>query len=575
MAGMSPRLAALGLTCLAAALALAPTPARACGGFFCDSVNGVPTPVDQTGENILFVVDRAAGTVEAHIQIQYVGDPQKFAWIIPVTAVPDFSIGSEALFTNLLASTAPLYGFTQTRDCADDDKRQFGCAAADAGALEDGGNSTAALTGPGDESDSGGPQVIKREVVGAFEIVVLQGGTAAELTDWLDSYGYYQDPDAAPIVAKYLEEGYYFAAAKLIHGAGVDEIQPLVMTYAGDEPCVPLRLTRIAATEDMGVRVFALADARTVPSNYRHVELNDVRLDWSSSADNYKAVVALAIDTPPSDGQGFITEYAGPSALVDRTSIHDTLWDPAAFNTLPVVDVVDTLTQQNLMFCNGEFDGGCSFLHPRLLPLLRTYVPAPPEVDEDAFWACLSCYEQQIDMDAWSGEAFAKDFAERIVDPGKHAVDLLDRWPYLSRLLTVISPSEMTVDPEFIVNDDLPEVASPNRIATQSTPCEGSNRMDLPDGHGVLMTPDGNWPTFAEDMPYAARIEQMTPSGAPQELAEFEQAIDDLLQISNNRYSYDNGRGLGCSVRPSSWLNIGALAVILVFGWRGRRRRPR
>jgi hypothetical protein len=79
-------------------------PARACGGFFGDVVDNQPIPVDQTGENILFAIDEAAGTVEAHIQIQYTGDPLKFGWVIPVTAVPELAVGSELLFTNLLAA---------------------------------------------------------------------------------------------------------------------------------------------------------------------------------------------------------------------------------------------------------------------------------------------------------------------------------------------------------------------------------------------------------------------------------------------------------------------------------------
>ena len=569
MRRMTSRLACLGLTGAALTLALAPAPARACGGFFCDQVGGVPVPVDQTGENILFVVDDAAGTVEAHIQIQYTGDPQKFAWIIPVTAVPDFSVGSEALFTNLLASTAPIYSFTTTRDCADDNRDPPGCASLEASA---GGDSDAQSTNAsGFEDSGGGPEIIKREIVGAFEIVVLQGGTATELIDWLDTYGYYQDPEATPIVQEYLDEGFMFAAAKLLHGAGVDEIQPLVLTYEGNEPCVPLRLTRIAATEDMGVRVFSLADARTVPSTYRHVELNEVRLDWANSADNYKEIVAMAIDTPGADGQAFVTEYAGPSSVVTRSGIDDAAWDATVFADLPIVDVIDRLTEQRLIDCNLEFDSGCTFLHPRLLPLLRTYLPPPQGVEEETFWACLSCYEQDIAVDAWSGPAFAKDMQERIVDPARHATELLNRWPYLSRLLTVISPNEMTVDPEFITNDDLPDVTATHQAA-QSIPCAGSNRMDLPDGHSVLLDDSGSWPSFTKDMPYAARVEQMTPSGAPQELAEFAQQIDDLLHISNSRFDYDNGRG-GCSVRPSSWLNFAALLVVLGFAWHGRRRR--
>ncbi|HEY3236040.1 MAG TPA: hypothetical protein VGJ84_15090, partial [Polyangiaceae bacterium] len=47
-----------------------PRTASACGGTFCDS-GPTAMPVDQSGENILFVMN--GNTVEAHIQIQYQG----------------------------------------------------------------------------------------------------------------------------------------------------------------------------------------------------------------------------------------------------------------------------------------------------------------------------------------------------------------------------------------------------------------------------------------------------------------------------------------------------------------------
>src|SRR5690606_32512003 len=92
---------------VAAAVALSPSRAQACGGTFCDG--GAPMPVDQSGENILFVIDD--GFVEAHIQIQYTGDPAKFGWVIPMQRAPEeLRPGSEALFANLLAATVPQYG---------------------------------------------------------------------------------------------------------------------------------------------------------------------------------------------------------------------------------------------------------------------------------------------------------------------------------------------------------------------------------------------------------------------------------------------------------------------------------
>ena len=51
-------------------------PAAACGGTFCDSGPRF-MPVDQTGENIVFVME--PGKLEAHIQIQYKKEPAKFS----------------------------------------------------------------------------------------------------------------------------------------------------------------------------------------------------------------------------------------------------------------------------------------------------------------------------------------------------------------------------------------------------------------------------------------------------------------------------------------------------------------
>src|SRR5262245_11571312 len=69
-----------------------PSEALACGGFFCSRV-----PVDQSGENIVFGVD--GRRVEAHVQIQYQGAAEKFAWVVPVPSLPQLSIGSPVLFT--------------------------------------------------------------------------------------------------------------------------------------------------------------------------------------------------------------------------------------------------------------------------------------------------------------------------------------------------------------------------------------------------------------------------------------------------------------------------------------------
>jgi hypothetical protein len=221
------------------------------------------------------------------------------------------------------------------------------------------------------------------------------------------------------------------------------------------------------------------------------------------------------------------------------------------------------------------YDGqGCSYTHPLLLPILRTYLPTPAGVAEDDFYTCMSCFADLIDLAAWDSNKFAADLDERVVAPGKHAVELLDRWPYLTRMLTVLSPHEMTADPEFIQNPDLPDV-SPTRTAVKNFPCAGSNKYDLPSGVALLDDVDGTWPDFDESMPWAREVQVIAAAGPPQVEDDFTKEIEDAVRASNRQRDYDNGTGINCAVRSlrSSWLGALSLGFVFAFAWRGRRRR--
>ncbi len=527
---------------------LAPRDASACGGTFCD-LGPLAMPVDQTGENILFVLDGT--TTEAHIQIQY--DPNtaaKFAWVVPVTSLPEFSVGSDPLFDNALAATVPTYGYSyQFDDCGD------GSATNASGPGDDG------ESGGGDESTGGGgPDIVLQQTVGAFDITVLQGGTAEEVMAWLAANEYEQDPDAEPILAEYLAENYLFAAFKLTNGADLDEIHPIVLKFDQDEACVPLRLTRIAAVDDMDVRAFFLADSRVVPQNFRHVLVNPLRLDWPNLAANYKEIITLAVDAFEADGKAFVTEYAGPSNKVDVGGIFDDRWNASAFVDLPAVDVVDTLTSQGLVTCfdGGESDSGgdgtqCQYEHALVRGLLATHLPVPDGVDEIDFYGCLTCYEDQIDLAAWGdGSAFAADMQERIIDPGAHAAGLLTTYPVLTRMYTTISPAEMTADPFFWANPDLPNVDLTNAIANRRVLCNGDAVWTLPDGHEVYVPNDGPWPDFSTEMPYVEEIAAIPLAGAPMTIVDNRSIIATELADYNCQFDWPSSDDCGASTATDS-----------------------
>jgi MYXO-CTERM domain-containing protein len=550
------RLASIAALALAIPM-LTPAEAEACGGTFCD--NGPQTmPVDQTGENILFKIGE--DYVEAHIQIQI--DPtteaSKFAWVIPVTALPEFSVGSQLFFNNMLNGSVPTYGVqTQTDFCGDE----------------------------GDDGALGGG--------GTFEIAVLDGGTVEGVMTWLGDNGYQQDPASEPILKYYLEtdeHDFLFVALKLGVETGVEDVHPIVIKYSGTEPCVPIRLTAIAAADDMDIRTFFLGDARVVPTNYRHVLINSLRLDWLNLAANYKEVISMAVDAQEADGNAFVTEYAGVSDVISMAGVIDDSWDAAPYAALidSPIGAVELLEAQNLMFCDVEWDNACTTYHPLLQGILDQYIPVPAGTQPVEFYNCLSCFAPMINLEAWDAVAFSSAIDERIIKPGVHARELVMENPYLTRMYTTISPSEMNLDPIFRSNAALPEV--PNvRIAQQTTHCDGSVSVDLPDGRQVFFPVNEPlvWPEFQDEMPWDEDIDQdgMAQDAPLIKLVDNTEKINDLLEDfnagrieGNNDAGPDNvdlpGSGCACTATDDQPVRNGLLGLGLlgVFGLLRRRR---
>jgi MYXO-CTERM domain-containing protein len=527
----------------AAAVSLASPRADACGGTFCNTgINNAnrQQAIDQTGENIIFVME--PGKVEAHIQIQYQGTAASFSWVLPVQALPEVEVGSQALFDRLLAATVPTYGYTTQYDSCGN----FGGMNASGPAFGTG----AGVGGGGSGLADAGVSVVLQKTVGAFEVTVLQGGTTQEVLAWLTANGY-QAPTATPgLLDGYVANHYLFVAVKLTNGAGIDEIHPLVVRYAGTQPCVPLKLTAVAAVEDMGIRTFFLGTKRVVPKNYKHVVPNPVLLDWMSLGSNYKKLISQSVDSPVANGRAFVTEYAGPTAVVGANPIAQAQWDATAFTNAAAIDVIKILQQQGLLQCFGT---QCSYANPLLLPLLRDYLPAPSLTDgglppgpngEGQFYSCLAgiglsqvtCDASTIDAQKWDGAKFAAALSSRIIEPARHADSLLTSWKYLTRLFTTISPAEMTEDPEFIEHDGLPNVRIQTNAVRRVT-CTGASGMTLPDGRQVALA-GGVWPGFSNTMPSAERIEEFPSVGASLVLVDNAERINSQLKEWNDSQSW-------------------------------------
>jgi hypothetical protein len=582
------------------AVAAAPGTAAACGGFFCNRpVDPADVQVAQTAENVLFAMDRDPSgqfKLEAHVQIFYTGPADKFSWVVPVDSQPTLDVGSNAVFTALLGATQPSFGITWTTVgiCKDASRSadQNGTAGT-GGSAGSGGPAFGAPT-------AGGVSVAFRGDVGPYDAAVIKSTDRNDpkpLLDWLTENKYYVSPEATQLIAQYVLEDKYFVAIRLLSGTGVKEIQPLVMRFVGPGPCVPLRLTSIAAIRDLKVNLWVLAAERVVPSNFYEIEINQARLDWFNGGKNYDELVKEAANQ--AGGNAFVTEYVGPTAMLALQ-----LYQPGRYNIAPIraaatpPDAMEQLINQGFT------------ANSILLDVLRKYIPVPAVltqmgISEQAFYNQMRVFWQQYrnDFAPFNPAAFATELEAKLITPLRNAQNLIDGHSKLTRLSTFISPEEMLVDPTFVMNGSLPDVPAQRTAQAslvcgdrQFSACEAPVRLAVPDGQILWFQPEaapvcygsafGYQRNAIDSMPALATGWMRTGAGEGgkrfDNTAMIRQAVTDqnarvAAQYQSTGVVPDVNGGCSCGVLGGDagrGLSGGALLLALAAGlwWRHRRR---
>ncbi|MDX2011278.1 MAG: DUF2330 domain-containing protein [Myxococcaceae bacterium] len=527
------------------ALPLLSRPAEACGCFAGPPV--ASTPVVQAGERIFFAVKN--GRVIAHIQIQYAGDAQDFGWLLPLPSVPVLKAGSEELFTQLEATTAPRFALGQgaTGNC----NRGFflGCGSPRA-------QSSA-------RPPDGSPQtpLVFTDSVGPYDAAVLKADDKQQLIDWLSANRFVVPTTSDAALGPYLRPGAYFLALKLKAGKTSGDLTPIVVEYASELPMIPITLTSIGATPNMGVQVFLAGNGRAVPRNYRHVVINDGLVNWLGGAQNYSELVTRAVAEAPGK-HAFVTDFADSAevmrgALVpegrfgaesvlaarsDPASFVQHLWDKRFDLEPPPRDPNDFITPE--VPRPNRFP-------PVLEGLLFEAFPVPPVIAQRGRlnpqeWLrqvpiYLSPeYRRQAPEDFVGYEpppfdpvALSRRIFREYVDVMRETDDLFWTFPTLTRLYTTLSPEDMNRDPVFGFNPSLPAVPR-DRQATRLFNCDtNETRIVTPQGWRL---PLSDAPT---NVPAALTIETLAEEGAPTVEQDNADAIDQVLE--SNRQSMNGG----------------------------------
>lgn len=451
-----------------AVLALAPE-ALACGGFFCNPQQ----PVYQAGEEIVFAVDSESCRVETHVAIQYEGAAEDFAWIVPVSGEPDLFQSSSALFSALRGPTDPAFVLqTDTNGICEAPMpaRNFD-AMAESGEFDD------------------GVTVVSEARVGPYDTVVLQALNSAVLLDWLGNEGYDLPSTLDEVLQPYTAANQYFVALKLASGQDAGDLTPLGMGYDSCSASVPLQLTSIAANADMPVDVYVLGETRAVPDNYLHVTLNDASIDWWTGGANFPDVISRAADE--AGGQAFATTFTGPVSDIGA-QVFDGRFLVEEFQDLDAYAFTSGLNGIGVPFSS------------EVVNVLQEFIPMPQELEDSgvspgSFYSCLDCWWVSPNLSNWDSALAAEAIATDVIPGLEAAQRALDSHPHLTRLTTTMDPEEMTVDPMFVFNADLPQDISNVKNAEQKVNCgvfegqRGAERvLVLEDGRKIKL-PSLRW----------------------------------------------------------------------------------
>ncbi len=436
-------------------LSLLASPALACGGFFCDNVS----PVEQTGEQIVFAVDDASSTVTVHVRVTYAGPAESFAWVVPVAAIPTLGVSSAGLFDALDRATEPLHILDL----------EFESCAYESDADTDSDTDSDTDADSDSDADTDGPtvEVVAQAEVGPYETVTLKAETSAGLVTWLQENGFGVPATFDAAIAPYVASGQYVVALKLLKDKSTGDLQPLAMTYPGTVASIPIQLTSVAAAPGMPLEVYVLGESRAVPISYLHVVPNPFVYDWFRASVDWEDTIARAADE--AGGHAFATDFAGPTAALQGT-VYWGQFDATLASLGGQADVSGWWTA-----VTGTFSPSAA-----LIEVFRRQIPVPAGVEENALFNCVPCYAMQLEGLPFDAVAATADIEATIVKPLRDAEALLAAYPHLTRLTSSLDAREMTVDPTFELNADMSQDVDRTHLATMTYECAGTTSSAAP-----------------------------------------------------------------------------------------------
>jgi len=191
-------------------------------------------------------------------QIDYEGDAEDFAWVIPVPGYPKLFSVEDDIFYELHKLTQPT------------PPSSFGC----------GWGAGPPLSGLEDE----GVHIWEENQVGIYHTTTLSATDPNSLVEWLNDNGYAFPAEGQEILDYYVQKNWFFVAMKIQHEETINSsenytgaIQPIGIMFFSDEMIYPLKISTLNA-QSWGTEVLIYA-------------FSDERVTFPGATEEYNAII--------------------------------------------------------------------------------------------------------------------------------------------------------------------------------------------------------------------------------------------------------------------------------------------
>lgn len=296
------------------AAALPARDAHACGGCF------VPSQARSTqvsSHRMVMSIGKTSTTLWD--QIEYVGDPSEFAWVLPIHGQVQVGVSSDLLFTTLENATSVVVHSPEAF-CIPTSPGSGSC------------NVSASAGGPGfGVSQDEGVEVLQQAVVGPYDTVQLSSSDPMALRNWLTAHGYAVPADIDPTLDAYIAEGFDFLAIRLIPGQGLRAMQPIRVTTPGAALDLPLRMVAAGTGAFTPITLWVIGEGRYTAANMTEFEIHADELTWNFGTKHSDYAEHRAAGLKANGGATWLAETVlhEPPSLFDGIVAKATA-DPAA-----------------------------------------------------------------------------------------------------------------------------------------------------------------------------------------------------------------------------------------------------